>query len=74
MTAVTRIAPLGISPTALNFSKKSAVSLIYEFPYFMRGCSWWSRNSETFSVGVQQFEMTGHPGTLPKVLCIFRSK
>ena len=66
--------PFGISPVALNFSEKLLVSLIDEFPCLMRGCQWWSRNSETFSVGVLQFQKTELPGTLLKPLCIFGSK
>ena len=74
MSAVTRMAPLGISPIGLNFSRKLPVSLIYEPPCLMMGCNIWLKNSETFSVDVSQFEMTRRPGTLLKPLCIFCSK
>ena len=34
------------------------------------GCIWLSRNSDTFSVGAPQFEMTGLPGTFDSRLWI----
>ena len=38
------------------------------------GLRWWSKNSDAFSVGVPQFEMTGRPGTFSNRLCILGSK
>ena len=32
-----------------------------------KGLGWWSKNSETFSVGVPQLEITGLPGTSNKL-------
>ena len=55
-SAVTRTAPSGISPKSLSLSRKSAISFMHDFPSFITGCKWWSKNSETFSVGVPQFE------------------
>ena len=50
--------------------RKSPVSLIYESPSCITGLRWWSKNSETFSVGVPQFEITGLPGTSYNLLWI----
>ena len=66
-------ASLGTSPIALNFSRKLPASLIYKFSCFMRGCKWWSRKSETFSVGIPEFEMTGCCGLSLKSSCTFGS-
>ena len=38
------------------------------------GCIWLSRNSDTFSVGTPQFDMTGIPGTFDSRLWILGSR
>ena len=70
-SAVTRNAFSGIFPRFLSLKRKSLVSLTEETPDFVIRCRWWSRNSEAFSVGVLQFEITGRPGTLSNLLWIF---
>ena len=37
---------------------------------FITGLGKWYNNYETFTVGVSQFDITGHPGTLNKRLSI----
>ena len=51
-SAITKNASSGILPKLLIFSKKSPVSFTYGFPDFITGWRWWSKNSDTFSVGV----------------------
>ena len=59
---------------SLIFLKKSQLSLIYDLLLCITGLSWKSKNSETFSVGVPQFEIIGPPGTLHNLLCILENK
>ena len=57
---------------SLIFLIKSPISLIYHLLPCTTGLSWKFKNSETFSVGDQHFEITGLPGTLEILWC--RSK
>ena len=54
--------------------RKSPVSLIYDSPSYITGLRRWSKSSETFSVGVPQFEITGLTGTSYNVLWILGSR
>ena len=69
-SAVTKMEFSGIAFMFLILLRKSPVSLIYESPSCITGLRWWSKNSETFSVGVPQFEITGLPGTSYNLLWI----
>ena len=51
-SVVTKNASSGILPRFLIFSRKSPVSFRYDFPDFITGWRWWSKNYDTFSVGV----------------------
>ena len=44
---------------------------MYDIPSLITGCKRWSKNSETFSVGVPQFEKTRLLGMLLSLLCTF---
>ena len=57
---------LGIVPILLIFLMKSPESLKYDRLLCITGFNWLFKNSETFSVGVPQFEITGLPGTFFK--------
>ena len=41
-----------------------------DFKFCITGLRWWFKNSDAFSVGVLQFDITGIPGTFAKRLCI----
>ena len=73
-SAVTKMAFSGIAVMFSILLRKSLVSLIYYFPSCITGLRWWSKNSEIFSVGVPQFEITGFPGTSNNFLWILRSR
>ena len=72
-SAVTRMAFLGTLPIVFIFSKKWWVSYV-RCPFCIIGLRWWSKSSETFSVGVPQLEITGLPRTLKRPLWIFGSR
>ena len=55
-------------------SIKSRESRIYDQPLCIKGFKWKSRNSDTFSVGVPQLEITGLPGTLWRRLWILGNR
>ena len=50
-SALTKNASSGILLKLLIFFKESPVSFAYGFPDFISGWRWWSKNSDTFSVG-----------------------
>ena len=72
-SAVTRMALLGIYWMSLIFLLKYRLSLTYDLLLCITSLSWKSKNSETFSVGVLQFEITDLTGTFDNLLCILGS-
>ena len=61
----------GTLPVVFIFSKICWKSLMYGSPFYIIGLRWWSKNSETDSVGVLQLERIGLPGRLKSLLWIF---
>ena len=59
------------SSYVLNFIKKitCAFDILFRFLH-----NWFTKNSEIFSVGVPQFEITGFPGTSNNFLWVLRSR
>ena len=67
-STVTKIALSGIVLVFLVLFMKSPGSLNYDQPFCMIGFKWWLRNSENFSLGLSQLEITGLPRTLWSLL------
>ena len=63
-SVVTRKESSGIFPIVFMLSIKSPESQMYDQPLCIKGFKWKSRNSDAFSVGVPQLEITHLPGTL----------
>ena len=76
-SAVTKIELLGLLGLFFKFLislMKSFESLIHDHPFCIIGFRWKSTNSDAFSVGVPQLEITGLPGTSDNLLWILGSK
>ena len=71
-SAICTISSEGISDVSYSLSLLLNVSKIFNYdqPSYTTRFKIWSKYSETFSVGVQQFDITGIPGTEIKCLCI----
>ena len=65
---------LEIAPIFLIFLMKSPESFIYDWLLYIADFNWLSKTSETFSVGLPQFEITSLPGTFSKRLWILGNK
>ena len=73
-STVTRVVFPDNLPNILTLFLKSLESLTKDQPFCIIGLRQKCKYSETFSVGVPQFDMTGLPGTLNNRLCILGKK
>ena len=68
------MALLGIYWMSLLFLLKYPLCLKYDLLLCITSLSWKSKNSETFSVSVSQFDLTDLTGTFDNLICVLGSK